>query len=108
MQNQDFSGKMANFEAFWNFTDVRFAAFSVLTGVSFGENEISTDVRFRAFFWRQKRTRGVKKKKNSRLRRRGVFFTPPQHVGVRFRGFSNPTGVRFWGVSISTGVGFWG
>ena len=62
VQNQDFSGKMTNFGAFWNFADAKFATFSVLTGVSFGENKISTDVRFRTFFWRQKRTRGEKKK----------------------------------------------
>ena len=66
VENHDFSGKMTNFRAFWNFTDVRFATFSVLAGVSFGENEISTDVRFRTFFWRHKRTRGGRKK-NSRL-----------------------------------------
>ena len=63
VQNQDFSGKITNFGAFWNFTDARFATFSVLTGVSFGENEISTDVRFRASFWGQNGTRGEKKRK---------------------------------------------
>ena len=36
------------------------------------------------------------------------FVTPPQHAGVRFRGFSNLTGVRFGGFSISTEVRFWG
>ena len=61
VQNQDFSGKMTNFGAFWNFTGVRFATFSVLTGVSFGENEISTDVRFRAFFFWAKPDKGRKK-----------------------------------------------
>ena len=62
LQNQDFSGKVTNFGVFWNFTDVRFATFSVLTDASFGENEISTDVRFWAFFWGQNGTRGEKKK----------------------------------------------
>ena len=62
VQNQDFSGKMTNFGAFWNFTDVRFATFSVLTGASFGENEISTGVRFRAFFWGAKPDKGSIKK----------------------------------------------
>ena len=52
---------MTNFGAFWNFTDVRFAAFLVLTGVSFGENEISTDVRFPDFFGGKIERRGVKK-----------------------------------------------
>ena len=47
VQNQDFGGKMTSFVAFWNFMDVRFATFSVLTGISFGEN---TDVRLRP--WR--------------------------------------------------------
>ena len=51
VQNQDFSGKMTNFGAFWNFTDV-----------SFGENEISTDVRFGDFFWGQKDGREEEKK----------------------------------------------
>ena len=63
VQNQDFSGKMTNFGAFWNFTDVRFATFSVLTDASFGENEISTDARFRAFFGGQNGTRGENNKK---------------------------------------------
>ena len=67
VQNQDFSGKITIFGAFWNFTDVRFATFSVLTGAGFGENEISTDVRFRAFFG-GKTGQGEKEKKNSRLR----------------------------------------
>ena len=62
MQNQDFSGKTTNFGAFWNVTDVRFATFSVSTGVSFGENEISTDVIFRAFFGGQNLMREGKKK----------------------------------------------
>ena len=53
---------MTNFGAFWNFTDVRFATFSVLTGVSFGKNEISTDVVFWAFFW-GKTGQGEKEKK---------------------------------------------
>ena len=39
VQNQDFSGKMTNFGAFQNPTDVRFRTFSILTDVSFGENE---------------------------------------------------------------------
>ena len=60
VQNQDFSGKMTDLGAFWNFTDVRFRTFSVLTGVSFGENEISTDVRFRAFGGGAKRDKGRK------------------------------------------------
>ena len=68
-------GEMLNFGAFWNFTGVRFATFSVLTGVSFGENEISTDVRFRAFFLEAKTDKGRRKKKNSRLR--GVSFASP-------------------------------
>ena len=45
---------------------------------------------------------------NSLLRRRFFFGSPPQHAGVRFRGFSNLTGVRFGGFSISTEVRFWG
>ena len=52
---------MTDFGAFWNFTDVRFRTFSVLTDVGFGENEISTYVRFRAFFWGQNDTREGKK-----------------------------------------------
>ena len=62
VQNQDFSGEMTNFGAFWNFTVVRFATLSVLTDVSFGENEISTDVRFRAFLG-GKTGQGEKRKK---------------------------------------------
>ena len=43
VQIQDFSGKITNFGAFQNFTDVRFGTFSISTGASFGENEIATD-----------------------------------------------------------------
>ena len=56
VQNQNFGGKMTNW-AFQNFADVRFATFSILTGVSFGKNEISTDVRFWDFFLGQKHGR---------------------------------------------------
>ena len=49
VQNQDFSGKITIFGAFWTFTDVRFGPFSVLTDVSFEENEISIDAIFRLF-----------------------------------------------------------
>ena len=40
-KNFGFSGKITNFGAFQNFTDVRFSTdgtFSISTGVSFGEN----------------------------------------------------------------------
>ena len=45
--------------------------FSILTDVSFGENEISTDVRFRAFWGEQNGTRGENKIKTHALRELG-------------------------------------
>ena len=54
---------MTIFGAFQNFTDVRFGTFSISTGASFGENEISTDVR--DFFWGKIERRGVLKKKTT-------------------------------------------
>ena len=62
VQNQDFSGKITNFGAFQNPTDVRFRTFPILTDVGFGENEISTDVRFRDFFGGKIEKRGFGKK----------------------------------------------
>ena len=59
VQNQDFSGKIANFGAFQNPTDARFRTFPILTDVSFGGNEIS---RFRDFFLGKIERRGFKKK----------------------------------------------
>ena len=50
---------------FWGISEfhyVRFGTFSISTGVSFGENEISTDARFRDFFGGKIERRGVKKK----------------------------------------------
>ena len=68
VQNQDFSGKMTSFGEFQNPTEVRFRTFSVLTHVSFGENEISRDVRFGAFFLGGGQNDTREGKKNSRLR----------------------------------------
>ena len=57
VQNHNFSGKKMFFTsqkviflAFQNFTDVRFATFSILTDVSFRECENFTGVRFRDIF----------------------------------------------------------
>ena len=62
VQNQNFSGEMPNFGAFQNFTDVRFATFSILTDASFEENKISMDARFWASFFGPKREEGRKQK----------------------------------------------
>ena len=59
VQNQDFSGKITNLGAFQNPTDVRFRTFPILTDASFGENEISTDVRFGDPFLGNIERRGV-------------------------------------------------
>ena len=63
VQNQDFSGKITSFGAFQNPTDVRFRAFPILADVSFGENEMSTHVRFREFFLGKIERRGTKTKR---------------------------------------------
>ena len=61
------------FLTFQNFTDVRFDTFSILTYVSFAENEISTNVRFRAFFLGQNGRRADQKNHKKLTPKKTVF-----------------------------------